>query len=344
MSTTILSIDGGGMKGIISALVLIELENIIKRYTGSNTVYLVDYFDLIAGTSTGSILAALLLCPDDYNRPKYTASDALDLYLTKGKTMFQTSPLHKLRTLGGLTGPKYKNKALSAELNSYFGSIKTANLLKPCLLTSYDMKTRDTVFFNSLSSLKSEERNYNLADAVLASTAAPTFFPPTTTRPNTLYEDCLIDGGVFANNPSLCALIEALKLKCVKKIEDTMILSIGNVSTAKSYSYNKVKHWGAINWAFSILDVLMDASEQTVDYQLNKLYSILGVANHYLRIAASQKEHVPSMDDTSPEAIDCLLEIGKELVKKKHRDLEHYAKMLIDNRKKERFCETRRIV
>lgn len=344
MSTTILSIDGGGMKGIVTALVLIELEDILKKYTGANTVYLVDYFDLIAGTSTGSILAALLLCPNDCNRPKYTASDALNLYLTKGKTMFQTNPLHKLRTLGGLIGPKYKNKALVAELNSYFGSVKTAELLKPCLLTSYNMTTRDSLFFNSLSSLKSEDRNFNLADAVLASTAAPTFFPPSCIKSYNSCEDCLVDGGVFANNPSLCALIEALKLERTKNINDTMVLSIGNVYSAKSYDYNKVKHWGAINWAFPLLDVLMDASEQTVDYQLNKLYSTLGVSNQYLRVVANVNENVPSMDDTSQKAIDRLLEIGHELVKKKHRDLEHYARMLFDNHKRNQIKDTRRVI
>ncbi|HAB61772.1 MAG TPA: hypothetical protein DCE48_13940 [Lachnospiraceae bacterium] len=344
MSTTILSIDGGGMKGIVSALVLIELEDILKKYTGANTVYLVDYFDLIAGTSTGSILAALLLCPNDCNRPKYTASDALNLYLTKGKTMFQTNPLHKLRTLGGLIGPKYKNKALVAELNSYFGSVKTAELLKPCLLTSYNMTTRDSLFFNSLSSLKSEDRNFNLADAVLASTAAPTFFPPSCIKSYNSCEDCLVDGGVFANNPSLCALIEALKLERTKNINDTMVLSIGNVYSAKSYDYNKVKHWGAINWAFPLLDVLMDASEQTVDYQLNKLYSTLGVSNQYLRVVANVNENVPSMDDTSQKAIDRLIEIGHELVKKKHRDLEHYARMLFDNHKRNQIKDTRRVI
>ncbi|WP_455714552.1 patatin-like phospholipase family protein [Anaerosporobacter sp.] len=333
MSTTILSIDGGGIKGIVSALVLIELEDIIKKYSGTDTVYLVDYFDLIAGTSTGSILAALLLCPNDCNRPKYTASDALNLYLTKGKSMFQTNPLHKIRTLGGLMGPKYKNKALTAELNSYFGNVKTADLLKPCLLTAYNMTTRDSLFFNSLSSLKSEDRNYNLADAVLASTAAPTFFPPSCTKTYNSCEDSLIDGGVFANNPALCALIESLKLDETKDIRETMVLSVGNVRTSKSYEYNKVRHWGAINWAFPILDILMDASEQTVDYQLNKLYSILGISSHYLRVAANVRENVPPMDDTSEEAINRLLEIGKELVLKKHRDLERYARILVDNKK-----------
>ena len=88
----------------------------------------------------------------------------------------------------------------------------------------------------------------------------------------------------------------------------------------------------------------MDASEQTVDYQLNKLYSTLGVSNQYLRVVANVKENVPSMDDTSPEAIKRLLEIGNELVKKKHRDLEHYARMLLNNHKKNQIKYARRII
>lgn len=334
MCTTVLSIDGGGMKGIVSAMVLIELEERIKSITGQSKVYLSDYFDLIAGTSTGSILAALLLCPNDNHRPKYTASDALELYLAKGKDMFQTSPLRKVRTLNGLLAPKYKNKVLKQELDHYFGTLKTAELLKPCLLPSYNMNTRESVFFNSLSSLKDEERNYPLSDAVLASTAAPTFFPPTCTKAYNECIDCLVDGGVFANNPSLCALIEALKLKKTKNLSNTMILSIGNVNNAHSYSYTKVKHWGALKWAFPLLDILMDASEQTVDYQLRKLYSILDVPNQYLRIVAHVTKDVPSMDDASPESIKRLMDIGKELAQKKQRELTQFSKMLVDNRKK----------
>ena len=199
MSTTVLSIDGGGMKGIVSAIVLMELENIIKKSTGAKKVYLSDYFDLIAGTSTGSILTALLLCPDDNNSPKYTAADALDLYKSKGNIMFQTNLFRKIRTLDGLIGPRYSNKNLAKELKNYFGTVKTAELLKPCLLTSYNMTTRDSLFFNSLSSLKEEDRNYFLADAVLASTAAPTFFPPSCTKSYDSCVDCLVDGGVFVN-------------------------------------------------------------------------------------------------------------------------------------------------
>jgi patatin-like phospholipase/acyl hydrolase len=332
MNTAVLSIDGGGMKGIVSALVLIELEELIKKYAGKKDVYLVDYFDLIAGTSTGSILSGLLLCPDEKRRPKYTAKDALELYLTHGKEMFQTDLLHKIVTVFGLVGPKYQNKNFEKALMGYFNDVKTSELLCPCLLTSYNTQTNQSVFFNSLSSQKDEKRNYYLREAVLASTAAPTYFPPSCTRLNNVCMDCLVDGGVFANNPALCALIEALKLRKSRDIHNTMVLSIGNVSNAKSYPYRKVRHWGIANWALPILNILMDASEQTTDYQLDKLYTVLGIPNQYLRVAAHVKEDIPSMDDTSEIAIQRLLEIGKELVRKEHRNLDSFAKDLVRNR------------
>lgn len=332
MNTTVLSIDGGGMKGIVSALVLIELEELIKKYAKKDQVYLVDYFDLVAGTSTGSILSGLLLCPDEHSKPKYTAKDALELYLTRGKEMFQTNLCHKVETVFGLVGPKYRNTNFEKALNHYFGDVKLSDLLCPCLLTSYNTQSNQSVFFNCVSSQKDEKRNYYLREAVLASTAAPTYFPPSCTRMNNICKDCLVDGGVFANNPALCALIESLKLSKCKDIHSTMVLSIGNVSNAKSYPYRKVKYWGIANWALPILNILMDASEQTIDYQLDKLYTVLGIPNQYLRVAANVKEDIPGMDDTSTKAIQRFLAIGKELVRKEHRNLEFFARALVKNR------------
>lgn len=334
MSTTVLSIDGGGMKGIVSAIVLVELENQIKEYTGQDKVYLSEYFDLIAGTSTGSILAAFLLCPNDKNKPKFTAQDALTLYIEKGSLMFETNFFYKLRTLNGLLGPRYKNIAFKKELTRYFGTIKTKDLLCPCLLTSYNTQTRESYFFNSLSCLKREHYNYYLSDAVLASTAAPTYFKPSCTKSYGSCIDCLIDGGVFANNPSLCALTEALKLEDTNSLSDIMLLSIGNVRSTQTYSYKQVSHWGILKWGLPLLDIFMDGSEQTVHYQIKKLFANLGISNQYLRILATVPEDVPSMDSTSLESIKRLIAIGEELVEKNRPLLKNYAHSLVDNRLK----------
>lgn len=329
MSTTILSIDGGGMRGILSIRVLIELEKCLRLYSGNKQAHLADYFDLIAGTSTGSILTAILLCPGEGKKPKYDATDALNMYVRHGKEIFKKRAWPPFHTLFRLFGSKYINRNFQALLNEYFGETTLQDLYKPCLLTAYDTSTRKTIFLNSVSSRKSKDRNLYLKDAVLASSAAPTYFPPVQTNKT----NCLIDGGVVANNPSLCALIEAVKLPGAKEIKDTYVLSIGNVSSPKPYAYQKVKHWGLIEWAVPMFHILMDASEETVDYQLRKLYENLGIPNHYVRIDYRTDQIVPPMDAVSVEDIKCFQRLGETLVKMKEKEIQAYAKILIEQKK-----------
>ena len=105
----ILSIDGGGIKGIIPATILIYLEQSLKHYSQNENAHISDYFDLIAGTSTGGLLSILHLLPTSHqlSTPKYRAEDALQLYMEHGSHIFSQSLGHKLVTLGGLIGPKY---------------------------------------------------------------------------------------------------------------------------------------------------------------------------------------------------------------------------------------------
>lgn len=329
---SILSIDGGGMKGIISAKVLMRLEEHLKTQSKRRTAQLVDYFDLIAGTSTGSILSALLLCPDGKGGVRYTATDALNLYLTEGNKMFEKKSLYPLHTMFGLFGAKYKNDNFKKALQNYFGDIRISELLRPCLFPAYDTSKHQTVFFNTLSGHKDNFRNYYVKDAVLASTAAPTYFPPSCTLIRDDCQDWLIDGGVFANNPALCALVEALKIPNCNDIQNTMLLSIGNVSRPNEYTCKQVSKWGIFRWALPLLDILMDASEQTVDYELQHLFDVLHIKDQYLRIALKTSAIIPTMDDTSKEGIKKLIQYGDELVNSCDNVLRMYATRLIQNR------------
>lgn len=195
MGIAILTIDGGGMKGIISTIVLMRLEKYLKFYSKDEAAGLTDYFDLIAGTSTGSILTALFLCPGERGKAKYKAEDALELYLTKGKEMFRKRPFYPLNTMFGLFGSKYTNRYFKEGLQEYFGTLKISELIKPCMIVTYDMVSRRTLFLNSISSKMNEKRDVAVVDAVLASCAAPTYFPPVCTRNVRQCTDCLIDGG-----------------------------------------------------------------------------------------------------------------------------------------------------
>lgn len=331
----ILSIDGGGIKGIISAIVLEKLEELLKQFSGNQNARLVDYFDLIAGTSTGSILAAIYLCPDKSGKPKFSASDATKLYREKGKYIFTKRPFYPINTLFGLLGPKYSHDELEDTLTEYFENITIGQLLKPCLITAYDTEKRKAIFFNTVSSKNNEEREYLLKDAVLASTSAPTYFPPAFIKSKALEKNCLVDGGVFANNPALCALIEGMKLPKFYHMNEVLLLSVANVSTKIFYEYCKVKKWGLIRWAIPILDILMDANEETVDYQLSKLFDAMNLSNQYIRIEKKEnvnKFKMPKMDDASPESIKKLISIGYEVIDTERANLERVARLLIKRR------------
>ena len=318
----ILSIDGGGMKGIVSAILLKNLEEKIQQFSKRESARLADYFDLIAGTSTGSVLAGLYLYPTEQGESKYTAKEVLNFYLEFGNEVFKRNFFYPL------IGPKYTSRTLKKLLERYFGETTISELRKPCLLTAYDATRREAVFFNSVSSRKDPKRNYLLRDAILASTAAPTYFAPSCLRVKKQCYNCLIDGGVVANNPALCALIESLKLPKCDGVHETILLSVGNVNNPKSYQYDHVKRWGLLQWAIPILDILMDGSEQTVDYQLKRFYKSIHHSQNYYRMQWITQEEIPGMDDVSKDAIEKFIAYGEKLALREKYRIEELARRL----------------
>lgn len=323
MKKRILSIDGGGMRGIVSAVLLQKLEEIICEYSQNPKARIADYFELVAGTSTGSILTVFYLFPNEKGESKFSAKEVTQAYIDYGRYVFR-------RQFGfPFWGAKYTNRCFEEMLNELFGDTTLGMLRRPCLLTSYDITGRKAVFFNSVTGRADEQRNYPLKDAIMASCAAPTYFPPICKRERANYYGCLIDGGVVANNPSMCALIEAMKLPDCCGLQDELLLSIGNVKNTKEYTYRRVKYWSLFQWAVPIFDIMMDGSEQTVDYQLRKLYKSNGNPQDYIRIQLRTEEYIPKMDHCSPEDIKRFLDFGARLVKKEQHQLEHIARRLL---------------
>lgn len=323
MKKRILSIDGGGMRGIVSAILLQSLEEKLCEYSGNPKARIGDYFDLIAGTSTGSILTVLYLYPNERGESKYCAREITQTYIDYGNYVF-----HRQWTYP-FWGAKYTNKYLEEMLRLYFGDSTLGELRKPCLLTSYDITKRSAVFFNSVSGREDSHRNYKLRDAILSSTAAPTYFPPTCQKERNNCNGCLIDGGVVANNPTMCAMTEAMKLPECRNLTDIMTVSVGNVKNTKSYSYKKAKLWGLFNWAVPMFDILMDGSEQTVDYQMRLLYKSINQPQDYIRMQLKTEESIPKMDDSSQEAIDAYLKFGYCLAQKEKSTIDSLAKLLV---------------
>ena len=138
----ILSLDGGGIRGVLTGKVLESLEGKLNdAYTQKHgaprekPLRLGEYFDMMAGTSTGGILTCILLCPsdDDPNYPKFSAKEAVDIYLKNGATIFKPTFYGRLPGfLEGLGGSKFGDLSMQDLLKSYLKEIKLSQMIKPC--------------------------------------------------------------------------------------------------------------------------------------------------------------------------------------------------------------------
>jgi patatin-like phospholipase/acyl hydrolase len=308
----ILSIDGGGIRGIIPGQIMVSFEKKLKILSGNEQMRIADVFDLIAGTSTGGILSCLYLCPDseDRSRPRFSAQDAVDLYLQNGDDVFDVSVFKEISSIGGLGDEKYSAENLEELLNRYFEDMKLSDLLKPCLVTAYDITRRKAHFFNTDDIVNGpSEQDFFLRDIARATSAAPTYFEPTNivASDRTVYP--LIDGGVFANNPTMCACIEAFKMNPEVRIKDLKILSVGTGIISNAYHYSEAKNWGKISWLSPILDIFMSGVSETVHCQLENLFRCAECTPQYLRLEVNLKEYSDvdgAMDNASEKNMDAL--------------------------------------
>ena len=142
--TRILSIDGGGIKGIVPAVVLKHLEKYLRQFSNNPDARILDYFDLFSGASTGAIIIAGLLSPDNQGRPKYTAEEIINLYIENGHVIFNASVFQEIKSVSGLVNVKYDPKGIESVFEEYFGNTQLKDLLKPTPV-SYTHLTLPTI-------------------------------------------------------------------------------------------------------------------------------------------------------------------------------------------------------
>lgn len=332
--TKILSIDGGGIRGIIPGQVLVALEDKLQKLSGNSEARISDYFDLIAGTSTGGILTCILLCPDskDADKPRFTAEEAVGLYLDKGSDIFDISIWQKITSAGGLAEEKYNAKSLEKSLDDYLKDLKLSGLIKPCLITSYDIKRRKAKFFTQHDARKNEMNNYFLKEVARATSAAPTFFEVAHVKSMTDVYYPLVDGGMFANNPALCAYAEVRKkFENKPTAKDMMVLSLGTGFIRKEYDYDDAKDWGAVKWLKPLIDIMMSGVSETVDYQLNQIFDSVNCNEQYLRVNSELIYADTDMDNASEDNLKNLKQDGTNIAENFNKELNAFAQKLIEN-------------
>ncbi len=234
-----LCLDGGGCRGVIESTILkhFELEP-----------------DLIAGTSTGTIVGALYALG-------YSPSQITNLYINKVSNIFTPNYL----SIFGLFGPKYKPNKLRRLLKSHFGNYQfssdinnkysivnykyfTNKQIIRLMFTTYNLSERKVDFFKSYGSSKFQSTP--VCNILQAATAAPTYFPPISID-DTLY----CDGGIVANCPLLAAYTEMRKLF---PNDEILILSIGTGYSTSNNQFAHSKHFGMLKWIYNLVNVFVD--------------------------------------------------------------------------------------
>ncbi|CAK9872105.1 unnamed protein product [Sphagnum jensenii] len=339
---TILSIDGGGVRGIIPATMLAELESCLQRLDGGDK-RLVDYFDLVAGTSTGGLITAMITAPSKENpkRPLLSAAEVLEYYQNCSSTIFPQlrHPFGRLwKKLVALGGPKYKARGFEHLLSKFFDDdLYLDSTLTSVLIPAFDIKLQQPVFFSSWKARRDPLLNAQLRHVCRATSAAPTYFAPVqfsvvdkTKEPPESREYHMIDGGIAVNNPTYVAITQAInevqsgtlntRRVDYRGYDDLLVLSLGTGQQIQSYDTNEVAKWGVFKWmAYKgdapLVDMVFNASADMVDYNLSIIFASEKSSRNYLRIQTDGlKGKLASLDNSSPKHLESLVKLSSDLL------------------------------
>lgn len=265
-----LAMDGGGMWGLPDAMLCEEVE---KELGGP----LAKQFDLLAGTSTGGLLALALAC-------EIPASELVRFYIEDGPRIFHL-PLS--RRLSLLRQAKYDATSLEGSLKHAFGARILRDCKHPVMVTAADMRSKRTKIFKSW-----QDSLIPIWEVARCTSAAPTFFEP--------YAG-MVDGGVWANNPSMVVLSEA---RSRWPGEQLAVMNLGTGQYARETKAHRT--WGLFDWGPVIADLFMETGFDAIAH-MAMLW-----ADTYERIDFSREGANPAMDDASGKQMKKLIEIGNE--------------------------------
>uniref|UniRef100_A0A5B6YTQ7 Patatin n=2 Tax=Davidia involucrata TaxID=16924 RepID=A0A5B6YTQ7_DAVIN len=337
---TVLSIDGGGIRGIIPGTILSFLESELQKLDGEDA-RLADYFDVIAGTSTGGLVTAMLTTPNENNRPLFAAKDINDFYLDNCSKIFPqlNFPLpHVRKIIKALSGPKYDGKYLHSLIKEKLGNTRLHQTLTNVAIPTFDIKSLQPTIFSTYEVKKKPSLDALLSDICIATSAAPTYLPAhyfeTKDPTGKMKEFNLIDGGVAANNPTLVAIGEVTK-QIIHGNPDffptknmdygrLLVISLGTGSSKieEKYDADEAAKWGVLGWLTNggstpLVDVFTQASADMVDFHLSVVFQALHSERNYLRIQDDTLNGVvSSVDIATKKNLEDLVKVGDGLLKK----------------------------
>uniref|UniRef100_A0A5B7BA51 Patatin n=1 Tax=Davidia involucrata TaxID=16924 RepID=A0A5B7BA51_DAVIN len=276
---TVLSIDGGGIRGIIPGRMLGFLETELQKLDGEDA-RIADYFDVVAGTSTGGLVTAMLTAPDENNRPIMNANDIVDFYLEHCPKIFPQDSTNGVEA--AILGPKYDGKYLHELIKEKLGDKLLNQTLTKVVIPTFDLKKFQPTIFSGYEVKNNPNLDALLSDICIATSAAPTYLPAyyfkTEDSSGNVAEFNLIDGGVAANNPTLVAMNEVTRNIVQgdprylhinpRKSDRFLVISLGTGSAKNEgkYTAEEAAKWGSLAWIFGPLLSIYSEARRHINF------------------------------------------------------------------------------
>ena len=263
----VLSVDGGGVRGIIPARLLQAIETRTEKRV-------FELFDMVIGNSTGGLLALALMVPDGQGGARYTAADMVAFYRQHCPKIFNRSLFRKLKTLGGLTGPRYSSVQLDQLLKELMGATRLSETLKPALITSYSLDRSQPHLWTTLRAQQGAHQDSYLYDVAGATSAAPTYFAPQVIKTKDSKPLHEIDGGIWANNPEFTALVGLKAMGISFPSEDVLMVSLGTGQAKLNRPPTELEDAGIVGWFVKahLIDMMMHAESEWSDEVIAAIY------------------------------------------------------------------------
>lgn len=313
----LLSVDGGGVRCIIPLRILKE----ITKRTG---LAVHELFDGFAGTSAGAFLLNTLLLPGDNKGAKFTPEELWKRLDTDLPIIFNETFCEEVEGGFGLFKSKYSPAPLKKSVFDLVDEALFKDQIGEILVPSFDMRTYEPIFFTRQEARNDKNKSaMKVYDVILATTAAPTYFPPHEMNINGITCSC-VDGGVVANNPSAFCYAQTKKLGYKKR--NILLVSIGAGLPNYSLEFNKATSSGLIRWLPNIENVFFSGSEKASNVLTKNL-----LQNHY-RINVPIKASHDGLDDASKKNLHYLKKVSKKWIKQNNEYLDDLCKKLIIGR------------
>ncbi len=335
-TVTILSIDGGGVRGLIPALIVADIVRrvrFMRAGTGrSGEIDPHDLFDIFAGTSTGALLTLGLTLPKPYS-----SAQIVDVYRRKSRVIFPVTRFASVLAMRQAFSEKYDHIPLENVLLELFGDATLSQLRSNVIVAAYNTDDRGPFFFKHYSShvthhrpalrnAAAENEDFYLRDVARATTAAPTYFAPAQVTSLSGHTYSLVDGGLVANNPALSAYVEARKL--YRDARKYVIVSIGTGRSGRRFRHEEIKRWGYLDWVSPLHGVPLtsmtwDGQSESVAHALKSLPRV-----EYFRFNADLGPVSEEMDDAGEDNLHRVEALAREIRANHRRDLHRLARLI----------------